>query len=193
MPQTKTHRPRIYLAGPEVFMPNATDIAARKCALASEHGFIGAFPVDTDLPDASLTKHAQAQRISAANEKLMRSCAALIANLTPFRGVSVDAGTAFEVGFMQALGRPVAGYTTTPHPYVDRCRTFRQTNQRYDFDGDRPDYAIEDFGGAENLMITGAIESHGLRISITPATEACFDDLTGFKACLRQLQDLFNR
>ena len=42
----------------------------------------------------------------------MRSCDLLIANLTPFRGVSMDSGTAFEVGFMRALGRPVLGYTT---------------------------------------------------------------------------------
>ena len=44
----------------------------------------------------------------------MRSCDAAVANLTPFRGVSADAGTAFEVGFMRALGRPVLGYTNTP-------------------------------------------------------------------------------
>ena len=39
----------------------------------------------------------------------MRSCQLCIANLTPFRGVSMDSGTAYEVGFMRALGRPVLG------------------------------------------------------------------------------------
>ena len=50
----------------------------------------------------------------------MHSCDALVANLTPFRGVSADAGTAFEVGFMRALGRPVLGYTYTGLAYVER-------------------------------------------------------------------------
>ena len=60
----------------------------------------------------------QARRISRANEGLMRSCDALVANLTPFRGVSMDSGTAFEVGFMQALGRPLgAGYTNVTADY----------------------------------------------------------------------------
>ena len=50
----------------------------------------------------------------------MRTCDLLIANLTPFRGVSTDAGTAFEVGFMRALGRPVLGYTNTIADYRER-------------------------------------------------------------------------
>jgi nucleoside 2-deoxyribosyltransferase len=42
-------RPRIYLAGPEVFLPNANDIGAAKAALCAEAGFEGVFPLDTGL------------------------------------------------------------------------------------------------------------------------------------------------
>ena len=86
----------------------------------------------------------------------MRSCDALIANLTPFRGVSMDSGTAFEVGFMQALGRPLAGYTNVTPDYAERARAFRARGPAT-MDGDRADLEIEDFGLAENLMIEVAI------------------------------------
>ena len=45
------------------------------------------------------------QRIAWRNEAHIRGCDAVIANLTPFRGPSADAGTVYEVGFARALGR----------------------------------------------------------------------------------------
>jgi nucleoside 2-deoxyribosyltransferase len=32
-------------------------------------------------------------------------------NCSPFRGVSLDAGTAYEIGYACALGKPVFGYS----------------------------------------------------------------------------------
>jgi nucleoside 2-deoxyribosyltransferase len=84
------------------------------------------FPLDASLDLAGLAKAEQARRISAANEGLMRSCDLLIANLTPFRGVSMDAGTAFEVGFMRALGRPVLGCTNVAADYRQRAEAYRR-------------------------------------------------------------------
>ena len=105
----------------------------------------------------------------------MRSCAALIANLTPFRGVSMDAGTAFEVGFMRALGRPVAGYTNAPHDYRDRSQAFR-AGPALPFDADRPHVEIEDFGLAENLMIEIAIAESGCTVVRSPVAAGSGDD-----------------
>ena len=149
-------RPRIYLAGPEVFLPEARAVGAEKCRLAAEVGLEGAFPLDAQLDLAALPPAEQARRISQANEGLMRSCDAIVANLTPFRGVSMDFGTAFEVGFMQALGRPMAGYTNVTADYAKRARAF-QARGPATMDSDRPDLEIEDFGLAENLMIEVAI------------------------------------
>ena len=149
-------RPRIYLAGPEVFLPDARAIGVEKCRLAAEAGLEGAFPLDAQLNLDRLPPAEQARRISQANEGLMRSCDALIANLTPFRGVSMDSGTAFEVGFMQALGRPLAGYTNVTPDYSKRAQAFRARGPA-PMDADRADLEIEDFGLAENLMIEVAI------------------------------------
>ena len=181
-------RRRIYLAGPEVFLPDAIEAGRRKCAICADAGFEGVYPLDNALPLEGLAKRAQGKLISESNETLMRSCDAAVANLTPFRGVSADAGTAFEVGFMRALGRPVLGYTNTPLDYVARSRTYR-AGLRLPFDSDAPVIAIEDFDLAENLMIEIAIEASGgslVRSQLPSGSE--MTDLAGFEACLAQMR-----
>jgi nucleoside 2-deoxyribosyltransferase len=190
---TRPHRRRIYLAGPEVFLPNARLIGAEKCQLAADAGLEGAFPLDAQLNLGTLPAGEQAQRISRANEDLMRSCDGLIANLTPFRGVSMDAGTAFEVGFMQALGRPLAGYTNVAAGYAERARAFRARGPAT-MDSDRLDLEIEDFGLAENLMIEVAILSSGGRVvrrQVVAGTE--LTDTAGFAQCLADMAERFAR
>jgi nucleoside 2-deoxyribosyltransferase len=184
---TETARPpRIYLAGPEVFLPDAIAAGARKRELCAAYGFEGVYPLDAALDLAGLTKNEAARRISLANEALIDACDLLIANLTPFRGVSMDVGTAFEVGYMRALGRPVLGYTNTPLDLRERSALGRS---RIDlpFDSDAAGVEIEDFGLAENLMIEIAItESCGtlVRTAVTRGTE--MTNLAGFEACLAQ-------
>lgn len=177
-------RPRIYLAGPEVFLPDANEAGRVKCAAAAEVGLDGVYPLDASLDLTGLDKRAQATLISRSNEDLMRSCDAVIANLTPFRGASADAGTAFEVGFMRALARPVFGYTNTPLDYVPRARAVR-AHPRLPFDADAPAVAIEDFDLSENLMIEIAIEASGSRLvrHLAPAGQE-MTDLTAFRICL---------
>ncbi len=179
-------RPRIYLAGPEVFLPNATEIGRAKQQLCAEAGLEGVFPLDTQLDLTGLAKTEQARRIALGNEGLMRSCDAIIANLTPFRGVSMDSGTAFEVGFMRALGRPVFGYTNAgAADYAARARAWRQQDSRLPFDCDRPDQEIEDFGLAENLMIAVAVSETAGAVGQTGAGgDAVMAELAAFKPCV---------
>jgi nucleoside 2-deoxyribosyltransferase len=183
--------PRIYLAGPEVFLPDAVAVGARKAALCAAHGLEGVFPLDAQLGLAGLAKAEAARAISEANEGLMRSCVGLIANLTPFRGVSMDAGTAFEVGFMRALGRPVLGYTNVVADYRARAEVYRSAPPPLP-DFDHPEAEIEDFDGAENLMIEVAIAASGgtvVRTAVPPGEE--MRDLAGFQACLAQAARIF--
>jgi nucleoside 2-deoxyribosyltransferase len=182
---------RIYLAGPEVFLPDALAIGRVKAEMARQAGFEGLFPLDAQLSLAGLPQLEQARRILLANEALMRSADLLIANLTPFRGVSMDSGTAFEVGFMRALGRPVLGYTNVPGDYRRRAEAFRARGIPA-ADGDRPDLEIEDFGMAENLMIAVAILESGGSIvegAAPPGTEIA--DLAAFGRSLDEARGLF--
>ena len=87
--------PRIYLAGPEVFLPDSLEMGAKKVALCTERRFEGVFPLDASLDLTGLAKQELALRISAVNEGPMRSCDLLIADLTrsaaapvPYAGAS---------------------------------------------------------------------------------------------------------
>jgi nucleoside 2-deoxyribosyltransferase len=183
---------RIYLAGPEVFLREAQEIAERKKAICHKHGFEGVFPLDASLDLEGLRPGVAGLRISQANEALIRDCDALIANMTPFRGIGMDAGTAFEMGFMRALGRPVLGYTNARESVLERTRgqirTRRIPGGRHE-DSDR--MMIEDHGFADNLMLEGAVIAAGARVVRHRAVRAKrYTDLTAFTACVRTLRAL---
>lgn len=191
-PFTKTPRtPRIYLAGPEVFFPNAVAQGEIKKGLCAAYGFEGVFPLDNVVEGAEhLVPKEIARRISHGNEALMRSCDLIIANCTPFRSVSMDVGTAFEIGFMRALGRPVLGYSNTPADFAARVReAARFSGATWDAESSAAD--IEDFGLAENLMIAVAIlDAGGEFVAQEVAAGSALSDLTGFRRCLEIAQGL---
>jgi hypothetical protein len=72
-----------------------------------------------------LSRPDQGLAISRAMERVMRTCNAMIVNLTPFRGPSADVGSAYEMGFMRALGRPIFAYSNDDRPFLDRVAAFR--------------------------------------------------------------------
>ena len=53
---------------------------------------------------------------------MMEECDIIIANLTPFRGSSADAGTLIEVGWFLGRGRPIFGYSNMATPFAERSR-----------------------------------------------------------------------
>src|SRR5450755_3102057 len=112
---------KIYLAGPDVFLPDAVGIGRRKAELCARHGLTGLYPLDNAIDlavrDASL-------QIFRGNEAMMNGADAIIANLTPFRGASADAGTVYELGYMAGRGKLCLGYSNDPSSYADRVRKF---------------------------------------------------------------------
>src|SRR3984957_13267600 len=116
---------KVYLAGPDVFLPDALAWMERKKAICASAGLIGVTPFD-DLPNqpADWGSLPEWRRIARRNEAHIRGCAAVIANLTPFRGPSADVGTVFEIGFMRALGRPIFGWSNSAAPFTDRTLAF---------------------------------------------------------------------
>jgi nucleoside 2-deoxyribosyltransferase len=184
-------RPRIYLAGPEVFLPEARAVGRLKVELCAAAGFEGAFPLDHGIDLAALPKQEQGLSIQRACEAVMRTCDLAIANMTPFRGVSMDVGTAYEMGFMRALGRPVLGYSNVVADLEARCRAFRARGIPPG-DSDRPDVEIEDFDAADNLMMAVAVVDSGSRVH-THAAQAGAEmtDLTAFARCLADARRLF--
>lgn len=183
---------RVYLAGPEVFLPDALELAAAKKRICAAYGLEGVFPLDPP-PQAAPAHHPYWFRIHLANEAHIRSCAALIANLTPFRGPSADVGTVFELGLMRGLGRPVMGYSNAAAEFLVRTRDFLGAAARPRPDGgweDTEAMGLEDFGLADNLMIDGGIEAAGGAFERHEAAGDRWRDLTAFERCVRRLAAL---
>jgi nucleoside 2-deoxyribosyltransferase len=182
---------RVYLAGPEVFLPDARDVGAQKCAICARHGLIGVFPGDAeDACDPALAPSEQGLAISRAIERAMRGCDAMIVNLTPFRGPSADVGSAYEMGFMRALGRPIFGYSNDIRSYLDRVAAHCDGAVRCRPDGQHEDpdgMAIEPFLLHDNLMLAGAVvASNGLFVAAQVPHADRYTSLTVFERCVEQ-------
>jgi nucleoside 2-deoxyribosyltransferase len=183
-------RMKVYLAGPEVFMADALDMAERKKAICAAHGLEGVFPVDAHPDPAAASAEARFLRIYLRNEAHIRDSAGLIANLTPYRGPSADAGTVFELGFARALGKRIFGYANTVQDFAGRTLAFLGPEARRRQDGaweDAEGMALEDFGLHDNLMIDGALHAADgalVRRALPPGADR-WRDLAGFEACVR--------
>lgn len=184
-------RARLYLAGPEVFLPNALAMAAEKKALCAAAGFEGVFPLDNEISVAARgdPRHTGAT-IAAANEAMMHQADGVIANLTPYHGPSGDIGTAYEVGFMRALGKPVFAYSHVDADFATRVHAYINQDAARRLEPYSQDCAIEDFALGENLMLEHAIrETSGTwMVSVAVPSGAELIDLTGFSRCLEQAQ-----
>ena len=174
----------IYLAGPDVFLPDAVEIGRRKAEICAAHGMTGLYPLDNAVnaaaAGASLT-------IFKSNEAMMESADAIIANLTPFRGPSADAGTVYELGYMAGCGKLCLAYSNDPASYANRVARFHRVTEAPD--GrliDAEGLTVEEFGLPDNLMMIHALDLHGSPL-VTPreAPEDIWNDLTSFEACVR--------
>ena len=167
---------RIYLAGPDVFFPDARAQGERKKALVRAAGHEPLFPLDAQL-DADFAHDAKpdvARAIFASNCGLIESCNLVAANLTPFRGPSADAGTVWEIGYASGLGKPVWGYSNVAAPFAERSRVFVRAAP----DGlDVEDFELE----SDNLMIHFALA--GFAAIQSPPDER-WTDLASFEAIL---------
>ncbi|MES5098074.1 nucleoside 2-deoxyribosyltransferase [Agrobacterium sp. BA1120] len=180
---------KIYLAGPEVFLPNAREMLDAKAELAREAGFTPLSPGDLHIPPAD-TKIGHGCNINAVDEQMMLEADAVIANLTPFRGIAADTGTSYELGFMCALGKPVFAYTNVAANHFKRIMGYYGNEATQDETGryrGADGLSIENFDMADNLMLHGGIVRRGGVVVVGDAPEdALYTDLTAFKECLRQ-------
>lgn len=175
----------IYLAGPEVFLPDPVVEGANKRAViarfnrevlaAKNFRFVGHYPLDTKI-DGYANNPRTAMQIFHGCVEMMDNSDLIIANITHFRGPSADVGTAFEVGYMHAQRKPIFIYynvqetyctkecdnSTPDHNaqtiYRDKVRAFASghfVNRSPTEDRDNDNFLIEDFGLIDNLMLIG--------------------------------------
>lgn len=154
---------KIYLAGFDVFRLDAKAHGERLKALCAQHGHQGLFPLDNDCP-AGLSGPEAAQWIYEANIELIHKADAVVANLNNFRGLEPDSGTAFEVGFAAALGKPVWAYLDDLRPLHQQVPCTEAARGHFI---DAKQMTVEHFGLPRNLML--ACSARG----ILNSAEAC--------------------
>jgi nucleoside 2-deoxyribosyltransferase len=179
---------KIYLAGPDVFLPDAIEIGRRKVAICARHGLAGLYPLDNAV---DLTARDASLAIFKGNQAMMDAADAIIANLTPFRGPSADAGTVYELGYMAGRGKLCYAYSNDPAAYAERVARFGDITKSgqgrlIDVDG----LTVEDFGLPDNLMMIHTLDPHGARL-VTPRRMPAdiWRDLTSFEACVALAAD----
>ncbi|MDE8346617.1 MAG: nucleoside 2-deoxyribosyltransferase [Acidocella sp.] len=173
-----------YLAGPDVFLPNARENAQAKIAICAQHGIIGRAPLNPEIEHLMTLPHDQAWRAIYLNDiAMMEGCEIVIANLTPFRGASADAGTLVEIGWFLGRGRPVFGYSNSAVGF-----TARSAAQVAAVPDPITGLAVEGFSLPDNLMIPGAVEYGGGLALMVPedGVTRAFDALDVFALCVAQ-------
>jgi nucleoside 2-deoxyribosyltransferase len=176
---------KVYLAGPEVFYADAHTRLARKRELAVEFGLQPVLGELGDLPSGPVES---GLAIFRANEKAMRAAAICVANISPFRGLSADPGTVWELGFMYGLGRRCFAYTSEPRHYTPRVAEWVGEPLARDPAGllRLPNGAmVEEHEMADNLMIDGSLILSGMapHRAVVPG-----DEEAAYIACLQQIR-----
>ena len=160
---------KIYLAGPDVFLPNAIEEGERLKALCQDYGYVGLFPMDNVI--SGQTPQEIALKIQEANKQMIHTCDIVIANLSPFRGPEPDSGTVWEVGYAQAFGKKVFGYSRDLRTLKEKTQAILDLGKS---DVDRQGMVIEDFGMSHNLMFANCVVADS------------------FEGCLKYISDLDN-
>lgn len=170
----------VYLAGPEVFLPDPIGAGEHKKALIQKlnqknnwpFNLVGLYPMDNEIENFGFNFET-GMNIYHANIELMDQAHFITANMVRFRGPSMDVGTAFEMGYMAGLNKPVfAYYDAAPFYgeaeqaglYVERVKKYypvSPTDDHKDIHGQ----TIESFNMADNLMMVGSLESGNGKIA----------------------------
>ena len=175
-------RPVAYLAGPDVFLPDAPAHAARKRAICAKHGIKARPPLNEDVASLAAMSDDDAWRtIFAKDIAIMTACDIIIANLTPFRGPSADAGTLVELGWFLGQGKPIFGYSNIATPFAARSAVHLARCP-----DPMPGLTVGGFGLPDNLMIPGAVLAGGGHPMVLPADgqDRPFDALDVFERCV---------
>ena len=94
--------------------------------ICTKHGLVGVSPLDNQIGLEGMSPHKDLVReIVRSDIALMHRLEAGVFCLDGFRrGPEMDSGTAFEIGYMCALGKPIAGWTQDPRSYPSRVEAF---------------------------------------------------------------------
>lgn len=177
---------RVFLSGPDLFMPDGPKLLEAKRAACAAAGFEGVHA--DEAVGAGQPGELRARMIYADVIARLRGCDAVVANLSPWRGPHPDPGTVFEAGFAGGLGLPVFAYLNVgEEAQADhRDRVDAVVGAQLDSHGEwrDPDGGlVEDLGLPESVMLWS--EARSFYVVVTPDP---LGDVTGVELCLEALR-----
>ena len=144
-------KPKVYLAGPDIFLPNPIEHGEKLKKICTKYGLQGLYPLDNQFDLSDLKRGPdKAIKIYQADIELINASDCLVANLSPFRGVSDDQGTCFELGYAVAQNKPVAIYSNDTREYKHKLK---------DLNLSEDDWSVEDMGLTDNLMLIASSQN----------------------------------
>lgn len=176
----------LYLAGPELWFPQAASHREAQRLIVEAAGYSMLAP---DAPPTNADPSELTARVLYADRLTrLRTADAGIVNLTPWRGPSCDAATAFEAGFMAALGKPVFAFLNVggEHEAEYGARVEDQIGLAADGDGllrDLDGCLVEDFGLPETFMLWAEARRLFVIVTLDPLGE-----LAGLEMCLEAVK-----
>ena len=163
-------KPKVYLAGPDIFLPNPIEHGEKLKKICTKYGLQGLYPLDNQFDLSDLKRGPdKAIKIYQADIELINASDCLVANLSPFRGVSADPGTCFELGYAVAQNKPVAIYSNDTREYKHKLKDLHLSVD---------DWSVEDMGLTDNLMLiapTKNVVHHTFEAAIADLSKIILD------------------
>jgi len=128
---------KVYIAGPQVFRPDAEEYYLQVQQRCQALGLYALIPWTPDPDEPAV--------IFQRNVRLLTECDGVVAGVDPFRGGEPDSGTAWEIGFAYALGKPIVMWGMDYRPVAEKHAPYITAG-----------WAVENFGFAHNLMLVGS-------------------------------------
>ncbi len=189
----------VYLAGPMVFALAPEAIFARMKQICALHGLTGVAPLDNQIGLEGIPPGpALLERIVRADIALMQR---LDGGLFCLDGAEMDAGTAFEVGYMAALGKPMVGWTSDGREYpakVAACFAEPLQPASVNMSGgmsgmlrDPDGMLVHSQGCVQNAMVQVGIELSGGAVFADKNWEVAFEKAAQHLAASRKQELLF--
>jgi nucleoside 2-deoxyribosyltransferase len=119
-------KPKVYLAGPTVFLEDFSERFIEMKRICSDFGFEGVAPIDNQV---GLEGHESGKdlcmKIVLADRDLMDRLDGGIFCLDEVRrSTEMDPGTAVEIGYMYRAGKPLSGWVTDGRFYPEKVHEY---------------------------------------------------------------------
>ena len=183
---------RIYLAGPMVFYEDPEAVFNEMKDICARHGLEGIAPLDNQIGvEGEEPGKALNVKIARADFEAMHNVEGGIFCLDPLRrSPEMDVGTAVEIGYMKALGLPMAGWSSDPRNYHDKVSDYFETLFGRSLTSTAPNATggtsgltrdpdgmlVHSEGMLQNLMAHGGIELAGGQVHADQTWQIAFEN-----------------